>query len=146
MATIEETKQYLNRAYRLEQLIKIDQKKIQELEEVATAIGGFSTDDRVQTSLKNEASFEKKVFNKDERVQILKSRIAERELILQEVDEVINNLDDNLAIEILSYRYLQFKSFREIAELTYYGVATCFRIHDKAVEKIASLIKNKSVS
>ena len=140
MATIEETKQYLNRAYRLEQLIKIDQKKIQELEEVATAIGGFSTDDRVQTSLKNEASFEGKIFNKDERVQELKLRIAERELILQEVDRLIHKVDDNLEIEILSYRYLNFMSFREIAEEIYIGLATCFRIHDKAIEKIAPLL------
>ena len=137
MATIEETKQYLNRAYRLEQLINIDKLKVKELNDLATTIGGFSSDERVQTSTNNEATFEKKIFNKDIRVQLLKERIADRELILQEVDQLINKLDDNLQIEILSYRYLQFKSFREMASLTFYGLATCFRIHDKAIEKLS---------
>ena len=137
MATIEETKQYLNRAYRLEQLINIDKLKVKELNDLATTIGGFSSDERVQTSTNTEATFEKKIFNKDTRVQLLKERIADRELILQEVDQLINKLDDNLEIEILSYRYLQFKSFREMASLTFFGLATCFRLHDKAIEKLS---------
>ena len=61
MATIEETKQYLNRAYRLEQLINIDKLKVKELNDLATTIGGFSSDERVQTSTNNEATFEKKI-------------------------------------------------------------------------------------
>ena len=55
MATIEETKQYLNRAHRLEQLIRLDKEKIEELEDLSTSLGGFNSSERVQNSPKMES-------------------------------------------------------------------------------------------
>lgn len=52
------------------------------------------------------------------------------------MDKVINSLDDNLEIEILSYRYLRFMSFREMEEVAYISKTQCQRIHDEAIKKL----------
>lgn len=137
--TIDDIKAWLNRGYRLEQLIKLDRQKIKELEDLSTSLGGFDLSERVQNSSKLETKYEKYIFDKDKRIRLLKQRINEREKILEEVDKAINSLEDNLEIEILSYRYLYFMSFREISEKTYFSIGKCFKIHDEAVSKL----KNK---
>lgn len=139
--TIDETKDWLNRGYRLEQLIKLDKQKIKELEELSTSLGGFNSSERVQNSPKLESKYEIYIFDKDKRINLLQRRINERERILEEIDQVINSLDDNLEIEILSYRYLYFFSFREISEKTYFSIGKCFKIHDSAINNILKINK-----
>ena len=133
---LDELKKWLNRGYRLQQLINLDKQKIKELEELSTTLGGFDSSEKVQNSPGLEPKYEKYIFDKDGRVSALKERIKEREKILEEIDKVINSLDDNLEIEILSYRYLKFMSFRKMEGVAYISKSKCRQIHDKAIEKI----------
>lgn len=135
--TYEETKKWLNRGYRLDYLIRLDKLKIKELEELSTTLGGFNSTEKVQTSPKLATKYEKYIFDKDKRINSLKSRINERERILEEIDKIINSLEDNLEIEILSYRYLYFMSFRQMEEVAYISKSKCQQIHDKAIIKIS---------
>ena len=137
--TVDEIKGWLNRGYRLEQLIRLDKEKIEELEDLSTSLGGFNSSERVQNSPKMESKYEKYIFDKDKRINALKSRISERERVLEEIDEVINALDDNLEIEILSYRYLRFMSFRKMEERAYISKTKCQQIHDRAISKISTM-------
>ena len=101
--TFDEVKQWLNRAYKLDELIQLDKKKIEEWNELATTIGGFSTDEKVQTSSNAETQFVNKLFKKDEAIKKYNQRIIERYNIKEEIDEVINSLDDNEIIQVLDY-------------------------------------------
>lgn len=60
--TVDEVKQWLNRGYRLEQLIKLDKQKIKELEELSTTLSGFNSSERVQNSPNLEAKYQKYIF------------------------------------------------------------------------------------
>lgn len=56
--TFEECKRWLNRAYKIEKLIKYDKEEIERLENlINTGMGIDYLKDRVQTSLSNEAPF-----------------------------------------------------------------------------------------
>lgn len=140
MATIEETKQYLNRAYRLDRLIQLDADEIRRLETLAGCYGGFSTDERVQTSSYNTAKFTGFIDKAVDKSKELETSMIEKEELLTEIRNTINELDDNLEIEILSYRYMQYKSFYDISLMINYSKSTIYKIHDQAIEKLSKIL------
>ena len=140
MATIEETKQYLNRAYRLDRLIQLDADEIRRLETLAGCYGGFSTDERVQTSSSNTAKFTGFIDKAADKSKELEGSMIEKEDLLTEIRNTINKLDDNLEIEILSYRYMQYKSFYDISLMVNYSKSTIYKIHDQAIEKLSKIL------
>lgn len=135
--TIEEVKKWLNRAYKLDELIQLDKKKIEEWEELSTAIGGFSTDEKVQTSTNTETQFVNKLLKKDEVIRKYNHKIVERYNLKEEIYEVIHSIDDNEIVLVLDYRYLQFLKFREIAKLMHYGKSTIYRLHEKGLYQVS---------
>lgn len=139
--TFEEVKKWLNRAYKIDELIKLDKKKIEEWEELATTLGGQDFDERVQSSRKLEAAFVKNLEKKDAAIKKYNHRIVERYNLKEEIDEVINSLQDNEIITILDYRYLQFLKFREIASITYLGLATVHRLHNKGLLEVKNILE-----
>lgn len=135
--TIEEVKDWLNRAYKIDELIKLDKKKIEEWEELSTAIGGFSFDDKVQTSTNTSTPFVEKILKKDEVIRKYNHKIVERYNLKEEIYEVIHSIDDNEIVLVLDYRYLQFLKFREIATLMHYGKSTIYRLHEKGLCEVS---------
>ena len=140
MATIDETKQYLNRAYRLDRLIQLDADEIRRLETLAGCYGGFSTDERVQASSSNTAKFTGFIDKAVDKSKELEGSMIEKEDLLTEIRNTINQLDDNLEIEILSYRYMQYKSFYDISLMVNYSKSTIYKIHDQAIEKLSKIL------
>lgn len=139
--TIDEVKHWLNRAYKIDELIQLDKKKIQEWNELATSIGSFSNSEKVQSSIDNETKFVDKLLKKDEAIEKYNERIVERFNIKEEIDEAINSINDNDIIRVLDYRYLQFLKFREIASITYMSIGNVQRLHDKGLKMLCTLIK-----
>ncbi len=137
MLTNEEVKKWLNRAYKLDELIQLDKKKIEEWNELATTIGGFSNDEKVQKSVNLETPFVGKLIKKDEAIRKYNERIIERYNIKEEIDEIINSLDDNEIIQVLDYRYLQFVEFRKIAKIMNYSQSSIYRLHEKGLIQVA---------
>ncbi|WP_282926902.1 hypothetical protein [Helcococcus kunzii] len=138
--TIDEVKKWLNRAYKIDELIKLDKKKIEEWNELATTIGGFNNGEKVQTSINTETTFVNKLFKKDEAIEKYNHRIIERYNIKEEIDEVINSIDDNEIVIVLSYRYLEFLSFRKIATLIYSNKSTVQRLHEKGIREVEKIL------
>lgn len=135
--TNEKVKKWLNRAYKLDELIQLDKKKIEEWNELATTIGGFNNGEKVQTSINTETTFVNKLFKKDEAIEKYNHRIIERYNIKEEIDEIINSLDDNEIIQVLDYRYLQFVEFRKIAKIMNYSQSSIYRLHEKGLIQVA---------
>lgn len=139
--TIEEVKRWLNRAYKLDELIQLDKKKIEELEELSTTISGFCSGEKVQNSINNDAKFINVLLKKDEALKKYNHRVIERINLKVEIDEAINKIDDNQIIQILTFRYLQFLKFREISSVTYMSIGNVQRLHDKGLKILAGIIK-----
>lgn len=146
--TIDEVKKWLNRAYKIDELIQLDKKKIEELEELSVTVGSIEMKDKVQTSQNIEAPFINKIAKLDEVRRKLNLRIVERYNIKNEVDQVINSIEDNEIVRVLDYRYLQLLKFRNISSLMYMGLASVHRLHDKGlceVQKILEQMEQESV-
>lgn len=135
--TFEETKRWLNRAYKIDELIQLDEKKIEEWNELATTIGGFSNSEKVQSSINTETTFVNKLFKKDEAIKKYNQRIVERYNIKEEIDEMINSINDNEVVRVLDYRYLQFLEFRKIAKIMNYSKSSIYRLHEKGLIQVA---------
>lgn len=143
LMTFEEVKKWLNRAYKIDELIKLDKKKLEELEELSTAIGGFTTDERVQTSTNTSTPFVEKILKKDDAIKKYNERIIERYNIKEEIDEVINSISDNEVIQVLDYRYLQFVQWRDIARLMCISTGKALSLHRKGLEMVSKKINTK---
>ncbi|MDO4778524.1 MAG: hypothetical protein Q4A42_03100 [Tissierellia bacterium] len=141
--TVDEVKNWLNRAYKIDELIKLDKKKLEELEELSTAIGGVSFGDKVQTSTNTSSPFVEKILKKDDAIKKYNERIVERYHIKEEIDEVINSLGDNEVVQVLDYRYLQFAQWRDLARLMRISTGKALSLHRKGLEMLSKKINTK---
>lgn len=141
MTKEEQIKKWLNRAYKLDELIQLDKKKLDELEELSTTIGSIEITDKVQTSTSSDPKYLEDILKMDEIRRKLNLRIVERYNIKNEIDEAINSIEDNNIVQILDYRYLQFLKFREIANICYMSIGSIQRLHDKGISIISKKIK-----
>ncbi|MFM1573038.1 hypothetical protein EQF93_02615 [Helcococcus ovis] len=135
---VDEVKKWLNRAYKIDELIQIDKRKLEELATVAPCI---PISEKVQTSKKLSANFENKVFKIDEQRRKLNNRIVERYNIKMEIDEAINSVSDNEIVQVLDYRYLQFLKFRDIASVCYMSVGKVQHLHDKGITLLTCIVE-----
>lgn len=141
--TIDEVKAWLNRAYKIDELIKLDKKKLEELEELSRTIPSIQTSEKVQTSKNLEPPYLGELIKKDEVIRKLNLRIVERYNIKNEIDEVINSIQDNEVVQVLDYRYLQFVKFRDIASLMYISVGKAIALHKKGIQLIYEYLNTK---
>lgn len=139
--TVDEVKKWLNRAYKIDELIQIDKRKLEELEELATVVPCIPISEKVQSSKNLSANFENKVFKVDEQRRKLNNRIIERHNIKMEIDEAINSINDNEIVEVLDYRYLQFLKFRDIASVCYMSVGKVQHLHDKGITLLTCIVE-----
>lgn len=56
----------------------------------------------------------------------------------------INLLDDDIMRLVLNYKYVQYKSFEEIAEILFFSSRHVRRLHNKAIIELSNIINNKS--
>lgn len=139
--TFEECKRWLNRAYKIEKLIKYDKEEIERLENlINTGMGIDYLKDRVQTSLSNEAPFERKILEVVEIKNRYKQRVLHQEIIKNEIREAIESLDDNVQKEILILRHIKFLDWAEISNIVNYSSRQCLRLYYKAISNLSKKI------
>lgn len=139
--TVDEVKIWINRAHKIDELIRLDKKKLEELEELSTTIPSIQTSEKVQTSKNLEPPYIGDLIKKDEVRRKLNHRIVERYNIKNEIDKVINAIRDNEIIQVLDYRYLQFLKFRDIASLMYMGLGSVHRLHNKGLLEVKKILE-----
>lgn len=59
------------------------------------------------------------------------------------VTNKINQLDDELQRKVLLMKYIQFLTYREIAEQLYYSISGIRRIHDDAISNLLLILHKK---
>lgn len=98
-------------------------------------IGG----DKVQTSRRNIS--EEKFSSYAAYSELIEKRIDELYKIKYEILQAINSLDDSILRSILIARYINFKTWEEIAENLHYACRHIMRLHAKALIKINDVIE-----
>lgn len=129
-------KEYLQQAYRIAQLIQLDQQTIAEMEALATSISiGSITEDKV--CFQGERDKIGRILELIEsQKKLTRNRIcyyAELKINILEKIHSIPNVDHRL---ILQYRYLDFRTWEEIAIEMGYSYRHITRIHREALAGI----------
>ena len=126
-------REYLSQGYRLEQHIACDMLRAKTVRDFAMSIPSSFTDgDRVCTSIR-EAPFVRAL----ERAEAMEERIkAEMDLLLalkEEMERVISSLPGEELRMILTFRYMDNKTFPEIAKILHISRNTVRARHDRAL-------------
>ena len=130
-------REYLSQGCRLEQFIACDVRRLEEARELARSIpSSFADRNRVCTSLTGEAPFVRAV----ERADAIRRKIAaELDLLLalkEQMERVISSVPGEELRLILTFRYLEHKTFPEIAELLNISRNTARARHDRALSRL----------
>lgn len=131
-------KEYLNRAYLLDKLIKSKERERAELKELLTSIPSqdFSSPVVSSSGEKNNANFVKILDEISELDDKLNKEINNYLNVKKEIGELIDSVEDPNERLILRLRHIDFKSWAKIAEELGYSERQAFRIYRQALEKI----------
>ena len=132
-------KEYLQQAYRLNELIDSDAQELERLRELACKIGGANFGERVQTSKNYDPPFVKYLGDIIEMESKLQKELCElvvlKKQILSSLEKMANR-DERL---LLTYRYMDNVSWEEIAGNLSVSMRTVHRIHSSALQNFQVL-------
>lgn len=127
-------KEYLQQAYRLNELIDSDAQELERLRELAGKVGGSNFGERVQTSRNADPSFVKYLGDIIEMEEKLQKELYDLVMLKKQMLstlEKMNNRDERL---LLTYRYMDNVSWEEIAGNLSVSMRTVHRIHSSALQ------------
>lgn len=135
-------KQYMQRAYRIDRRIE----QLKEQCAMARALARKATSTLSATRTSGTAS-RSKVEEGAIMAVMLEDELECQELELirakVEVILVIRAIEDPRQNMLLTYRYMQYKTFDEIAELMHYSDRQVKRIHGIALAEVQKILNNK---
>ena len=127
-------KEYLQQAYRMNELIDSDAQELERLRELAGKVGASNFGERVQTSRNADPSFVKYLGDIIEMEEKLQKELYELVMLKKQMLsalEKMNNRDERL---LLTYRYMDNVSWEEIAGNLSVSMRTVHRIHSSALQ------------
>ena len=137
-----QAKVYLRQAYRISQLIRSNEKELEELRELSTCISAIDpSKDCVQTSPSGDANYVRIIEKIDELERVIKGdieRLLEQKL---EIKKTIDLVSDKTEMLLLQQRYLQFMNWDEVCESMSISKRTAHRIHGRALNSVDEILK-----
>lgn len=130
------TKEWLNRGWKLNEEINALLTEQRQAFNIATSTTPKLSADKVQTSQSNSA--ESKFINYAEYSKMIDERIDELYAIKQEILQVINTVENSTYRTLLIERYIQFKTWEQIAVDMNYCWRQIMRLHGKALCKVSA--------
>ena len=130
-----ETKEWLNRGYRIDNEIETLLEEQQQARDRILKITGTISEDRVQTSRGNSTESEYiKYLSYSDRIN---EKINELYAVKQEIETAIESVSNPTYRQLLRLRYLRFKKWEAIAlEMNYNYYHTRKFLHAKALQEI----------
>lgn len=129
-------KEYWNKAKRLRKRIRRKIHEIHLLRERAEGVGGSGWDDMPRTVSPDRRKMESAVFKIMALEEEIKETQKEYDALVADMERRINAVQDDDARDLLTKRYIEFKSWSVIAAEFGYSVQNIYRIHAKAIEKL----------
>ena len=136
---ITDIKEWLNRGKHLDNEIKELKETAQKALEEATNTASNISDERVQTSIENntEKKFIRVVHYSLETI----NKIEELYDVKMEIQQAIYKVDNHTYRTLLLARYINFKTWEQIAEDMGYEVRQIHRIHGNALVNLKDVIE-----
>lgn len=134
-------KEYLNQLKKLNCCIKNKKQELSELSEIIYTTPALDTSkEKVTTSVQNKG-FDK-IDNKIDLEKEIAQQIEDFISLKHKIINDIHSLNRSEYIDILYKRYVQFKSFEEIAVEMNYSYRHTTRIHGYALKSFADMVLN----
>ena len=132
----DEVKQYLSRYYYLS--LKVDSLKEEYrcLELLADGTNGCSFEPKVQKQPSGKAPFIRYLDKLDKKRKQIDEKIEELLTIKEEIEEAIATVDDPVMELVLTYRYINFFDWHEVAKKLSYALSYIYELHRKALNKV----------
>ena len=136
----EETKQYLSRYYYLYQKVDSLKEELKHLEILANGTQGCSFDEpRVQKSPSLKAPFIKYIDRISTKEKEIETKVEELFKLRGEIETAIASVNDSTLELVLTYRYINFFDWRDVASKLGYAVSHVYRLHRQGIVAIKVL-------
>ncbi len=129
-------KEYLHQAYRLDHKINSDIGELGMLHDMSVSISAPQFGERLQTSAKKEAPFQKsleRIFELEDRIR---TEINMFITLKKEMRDVIETVDDTDEKMVLRYRYIHNMTWEQIAAELHADKSTVRRWHGEALAHV----------
>lgn len=136
--TIEETKQWLNRGYKLRETIRILEKAQMRAYDIVTGTT-ITLSERVQESHGNGT--ENKLITYADYCKQIDCHKTDLFDILKQITNVIMKVDNNIYKNILISRYINFETWEIIAQNIGYSYKQTQRLHKKSLQKVKDVLE-----
>ena len=126
-------KEYLQQAYRLNELIDSDVHELERLRDLAGRINSPNFGERVQSSRNLDAPFVKYLGDIMEMEEKIQKELCRLVVLKKQILAVLESVADREERLLLTYRYLNNESWEQIAEGLSVSMSTVHRIHASAL-------------
>ena len=134
-------KEYLQQAYRLNELIDSNQKELEQLRALSTNItSGDMSKERVQSSTQSHDKIGNIVAKIVDLNEIINSEIDSFVDLKTDIHNKIMQISDNTEKLILKYRYIEFLTWEEIAVRLDFTFQWVHVLHKKALNSFEKVL------
>lgn len=130
-------KEFLNQAYRLNELIDSDLEELERLRDLATRISGPNFGERVQTSRNPDPPFVRYLDDIMDMEQKIHRELCELVVLKKMITESLEKVENREERLLLTYRYLDNRTWEQIASMLSVSDRTVHRIHASALRNIS---------
>lgn len=128
-------KEYLNQAYHIDRKIECKLQQVESLRNLATRVTSVFSD-MPHCTTTDSCKLEKtitKIIDLENEIDADIDRLVD---LKKEISHVINSVENEEYRIILEMRYLNFRTWEEIAVALHYTVRWIYKLHSKALQKI----------
>lgn len=126
-------KEYLQQAYRLNELIDSDAHELERLRDLAGRISSPNFGERVQRSRNLDAPFVKYLGDIMEMEEKIQKELCRLVVLKKQILAALESVSDREERLLLTYRYLNNESWEQIAADLSVSMSTVHRIHASAL-------------
>ena len=126
-------KEYLQQAYRLNELIDSDVHELERLRDLAGRISSPNFGERVQSSRNLDAPFVKYLGDIMEMEEKIQKELCRLVVLKKQILTALESVSDREERLLLTYRYLNNESWEQIAVDLSVSMSTVHRIHASAL-------------
>ena len=135
--TFEETKAYLSRYYYLYQKVDSLKEELKHLEILADGTQGCNYEEpRVQKTPSLKAPFIKYIDRIAKKEKEIDEKVEELFKLRGEIEKAILTVNDSTLELVLTYRYINFFGWREVADKLGYALSHVYYLHRQGIMAI----------
>ena len=138
--TTEKVKQYLSQYYYLYQKVDSLNDDLRCLEELADGTQGVNYDEPVVSKTRSlKAPFLRYIDRIQKKEEEIAKKVEELMAIKTEIEETISMVDNPVVELVLTYRYINFYGWSEIAKKLHYAESYIYELHRKGLWSIKEI-------